>query len=72
MVCYWKREKDLKRFEVPYSRDQVKKIQAAGLANVRAKTAEGSSAFFYVNIALVSIIVVLAAYKFWPRESVAA
>lgn len=64
----WKREKDLKHFEVPFSREQIKKIQAVGLNNARNATFEGSSAFYYVNILLLLIILGLGVYKFWPRE----
>ncbi|MCS7465545.1 hypothetical protein NZK35_02530 [Stieleria sp. ICT_E10.1] len=65
----WKRERDVKRFEVPYTREQLRKIQAAGLARARSHTSEGSSSYFYLNIALIGVIIALALYRLWPRSN---
>ncbi|QEF96790.1 hypothetical protein Mal15_08200 [Stieleria maiorica] len=37
----WKREQDRKHFEVPYTEEQLRQIQAAGLARSRSDTSEG-------------------------------
>jgi len=64
----WLREQDLKRFQVPYSRDQMRKIQAAGLARARSYNSEASTSFFNLNLALLIAIIVLLVYRYWPRE----
>jgi hypothetical protein len=65
----WKRNWDRKRGAVPYTREQIKKIRAAGLANARSRTEpEPSNGYFYINVILLTIVAALIAYRLWPRQ----
>ena len=63
----WKREKDGKRFQLPYTSAQMKKIRAAGLAKARSDSLEGSPGFFNINLLLLAVVFALVVYRFWPR-----
>ncbi|WP_146391065.1 hypothetical protein [Allorhodopirellula solitaria] len=65
----WMREKDRKRFHVPYSDAQLASIQQRALANARADAPQPKSSwFFYLNLGLIGLIIAMVVYRFWPRS----
>ncbi len=65
----WMREKDRKRFQIPYSDTQLALIQQHALANARADASQPKSSwFFYLNVGLICLIIAMAVYRFWPRS----
>ncbi|WP_246112637.1 hypothetical protein [Allorhodopirellula solitaria] len=66
----WMRERDRKRTHVPYSDAQLASIQQHALANARADAPQPKpSWFFYLNLGLISLIIAMAVYRFWPRSN---
>ncbi|MFG0266053.1 MAG: hypothetical protein ACF8AM_13045 [Rhodopirellula sp. JB055] len=65
----WARIKDGRRFHVPYSDMQLAMIQQHALANARANSPQSKTSWFlFLNLGLMSLIIGMTVYRFWPRS----